>query len=366
MRYALIMAGGAGTRLWPLSRKATPKQLAPLIDGKSLLELAVERLEGLIPRERVLLCTGEVHRPLIRKTLPDIPDAQILGEPVGRDTLNAVGFGAAVVEKLDPGATMGVFTADHLIEPVADFQRDVDLAFRLVEEDERRLATLSIAPTFPATGFGYIERGEPIDIERGEGRAFRVRRFVEKPDLAKAREYVDSGDFGWNSGMFIWRASTILRAIEAFQPEAHAGLSRIAEAWGGTEQKSMLESVYPTLPKTSVDYGVMEPAAKDERFTICTVMSDVSWRDVGAWSSYAETLTADASGVRTAGAGKEAISLHDCKETFVFNAEGAHRVALLGVEGLVVVHTKDATLIMSAERAEELKALHGELPEELK
>ena len=276
------MAGGAGTRLWPLSRKDPPKQPLQFIQPKeggpsrSLLEIAAQRLEGIVPPERRFICTSENYRKIIRRDLPNFIDERILGEPVGRDTVNAVGFAAAVFEKLDKDAVFSVLTADHIIEPQDVFRERMDLGYRLVEDDAKRLVTFSIKPTYPATGYGYVERGTPIrgveGCEKdGKALAFHVARFVEKPDLPRAQAYVQSGAFNWNSGMFVWKASTIMNALRKFKPESHAGMLQIQHAWGTAKQNEVVARVYPTLPKISVDYAIMEPASKDKDFSICTV-----------------------------------------------------------------------------------------------
>lgn len=437
MRYAVVMAGGAGTRLWPMSRAGQPKQLLKFIQRpgdtqtRSLLELAASRVDGLIKPEHRYICTSEAYREQIRTQLPAFSDEQILGEPVPRDTVNAVGFAAAVLAKKDPDAIFAVLTADHVIEPEDRFRERMDLAFRLVEHDPRRLVTFAIKPTYPATGFGYVERGSPVR-DRAEGKkkaidgttdqAFYVARFVEKPDVARAQVYVESGDFAWNSGMFVWRAQTFLDALKAYKPDSYEGLMKVQAAWGTKKQKAVLEETYPTLPKISVDYAVLEPAAKEAitaeplvaappppppgaskdakkhekdgkdkdakekedkekdgkeskksrtanpgggggRFPICTVQADVRWLDVGSWPSFAETLEADAQGNRTSGDGTALT--HEARNNLVVTSDG-HTVALLGVDDLIVVHTPDATLVMPRARAEELKAVHGKLKAELK
>ncbi|MEK6702180.1 MAG: mannose-1-phosphate guanylyltransferase [Planctomycetota bacterium] len=382
MRYAMIMAGGAGTRLWPMSRKSEPKQLIKFIPGKSpsdpqrsLLEIAASRLEGLVPANHRYICTAEGFRAGIRRDLPGFGDQQILGEPAARDTVNAVGFAAAVLQKIDKDAIFAVLTADHIIEPDAVFRERMDIGFKLIEADPRRLVTFSIKPTYPATGFGYVERGTPVrDVKGAEHLAFHVQRFVEKPDLARAQAYVASGAFNWNSGMFVWKASTFMDALKKFKPESHAGMVEIASAWGTPKQQETIARVYPTLPKISVDYAVMEPASKDKDFSICTVQMDVSWLDVGSWPSYAETVKADAAGNRLSGGGETIVV--QGKNNLVVNAAtgggasgtgvGGHTIALLGVEDLVVVHTAEATLIMPRAKAEELKVVHGMVRDELK
>lgn len=388
MRYAMIMAGGAGTRLWPMSRKDKPKQLIQFITRpgdtkpRSLLELADRRLDGLIEPKQRYICTAESYRNIIRGQLRDYADDQILGEPAARDTVNAVGFAAAVLAKEDPDTIFAVLTGDHVIEPEDAFRERMDLGFRLVENDPRRFVTFSIKPTYAATGFGYVERGTPVRdkkqgkhlaVDGSKDHAYQVARFVEKPDAARAQVYVQSGDFGWNSGMFVWKASTFLEALEKFKPESHEGLMKIQHAWGTKKAKAVLAEVYPTLPKISVDYAVMEPAAREfhkaeskgqeSRFSVCTVQMDLKWLDVGSWPSFAETVSADKAGNRTTGEGT-AVVLGGRNNLAVTSA--GHTVAVLGCEDLIVVHTPDATLVMPRAKAEELKALHELLDGKLK
>ena len=410
MRYAMIMAGGAGTRLWPMSRNQRPKQLLPLITpgpGRhvrgmggggvppmsspssppaplSLLEIAAQRVEGLVPPERRFICTGEQFRSQIRQALPAFSDDRILGEPVGRDTVNAVGFAAAVFAKLDKNATFIVLTADHLISPDSVFRERAELAFQLVEEDPKRLVTFSIKPTYAATGFGYVERGSAIPCtpalraagpnpgsESRAPQAFRVARFVEKPDAPRAQAYFESGHFGWNSGMFVFHAQTFLDTLKRFKPDSHEGLIKIQKAWGTKAQKQVIDEVYPTLPRISVDYAIMEPASKDREVSVCTINTDVDWLDVGSWPSYAETLEPDAANNRTGGEGGGVRSIAVDSTGNLIAGESAdpahpHTIALLGVKDLIIVHTKDATLIMPKSHAEQLKKLHGLVADDLK
>ena len=294
----MIMAGGAGTRLWPMSRSAQPKQLIPFIDGRSLLQIAADRLEGVVPTERRLICTGREHLDVIRQRLPEFTDDRLLGEPTGRDTLNAIGLTAAVLALQDPNAVFAVLTADHLITPQEEFARCMQLGFDLVEADPKRMVTFGITPTHPATGYGYVQLGDPVEAFEG---AHRTARFVEKPDEATARGYLESGDFAWNSGMFIFSAAGFLEATRAFAPEAAVGLGTIADAWQSGNREAVLDETYPTLPRISVDYGIMEPASTSPDFEVCTVPMAVQWIDVGSWPSYGETLPSDDAGNRSRG-----------------------------------------------------------------
>jgi mannose-1-phosphate guanylyltransferase len=346
----MIMAGGSGTRLWPMSRGETPKQLIPLFQGKSLLQIAVERLDGTIIPSRCWVCTGQQHCSAICEALPNFAPSQLIGEPEGRDTLNAVGFTAIVLSKQDPDAIFAVLTADHIIRPQEEFARCLDNGFSLVEEDPSRLVTFGISPTFAATGYGYVELGESI----GEG-AHACNRFVEKPDLATAEKYVSSGNFAWNSGMFVFHCKTVIDALVRMQPESAAGLALIGEAWGTPQQQAVLERVYPTLPKISVDYGMMEPAVHDGAVSICTVPMQVEWLDVGSWSSYGETLKPDGHGNRSDTA---SLTL-DCNRTLAVSDDPSHTISMIGCDDLIVIHTKDATLVFPESEAQRVKEMRS-------
>jgi mannose-1-phosphate guanylyltransferase len=376
MRYALIIAGGSGIRLWPMSRAALPKQLIPFVGGRSLLEIAVERLDGLMPPEQCFVCAGQAHAAAIHRALPRLGPDHFLGEPCGRDTLNAVGFSAAVLAKRDPKAIIGVFTADHVIEPVDRFQTIVGEGYSLVEQHPETLVTFGIAPTGPATGYGYLELGEPFWNPKGavpfssndnrdspqNGPARRLRQFREKPDLETARQYVLAGPekYLWNSGMFVWRASTLLDCICRYAPQNHAGLMQIADAWDSPRRDAVLAEVYPTLPKISVDYAVMEPASKDSGVTVAAIPMPLRWLDVGSWPSFAETCPKDEHG--NALAAERAI-LMGTRGTLAASSDPSHLIATIGCDGLIIVHTPDATLICRADSADSIKELHRRIAE---
>jgi len=342
-----------------MSRRGRPKQLLPFIGGRSLLELAAGRLEGVVSAEHRLICASESHRGVIRGACGEYGDDQILGEPVGRDTVNAVGFTAAVLSKRDRDAVFAVLTADHIIEPHEEFARKLEVGFRLVEDDGRRFVTFAIEPTYAATGYGYVEMGPPIE---GFAGARRVLRFVEKPDVETARTYLRTGTFGWNSGMFVFHAGQFMEALSWYQPECYAGLTKIATLWDTGERGAVLEETYPKLPRISVDYGVMEPASADERLALCGVPMEVTWLDVGNWPNYASTLEADAEGCRT-----NAKSLHvDSSGILALSDNPEHVIATIGCKDLIVVHTEDVTMVCPASEAQRVKALAKRAAESLR
>jgi mannose-1-phosphate guanylyltransferase len=361
MRYALILAGGSGTRLWPLSRDARPKQLVPVLEGRSLLEEAWHRLSGLVPEERRYVCGAERHRAASTLLLPVLAAGErgglYIGEPEGRDTLAALALSSALIARRDPEAIVAVFTSDHVIRPREDFRTIVDRAYRLVEADPRRLVTFGVEPDRPATGFGYLELGDSLPGEDPGAPARRVLRFREKPDAAAAATFVAAGKerYLWNSGMFVWKAARFLELVGRYEPSLRADIDRIAEADGTPGYAARLAEIYPRLRKTSVDYGVMEPASVDRDVAIAAVPLSIEWKDIGSWSAYGDLYNCDES--RNASSGRSAF-VESAGNLSVSTEEG-HLVAFLGCEDLVVVHTPDATLVCPRSRADELKKLHA-------
>jgi mannose-1-phosphate guanylyltransferase len=361
MEYGVIMAGGSGTRLWPLSRGTTPKQLLPVVRGRSLLQLSYERLRGILPADRIYVCTGAAFADAVAANLPELPRANILGEPQGRDTANAVGFSAAVLAKRDPAAVMAVVTADHVIEPVDTFQAALRTAFDVAAEHPKSLVTFGIVPTHGHTGLGYVQRGEPLVLKNGSRSAFKVQAFKEKPDKATADRYAESGRYYWNSGMFVWRADTVLAELQQHLPEAHKGLAQIAAAWDTPQQAAVLNDAYPKLPKISVDYAIMEPASQHKGQAQVTVVEmPVQWLDVGSWPALAETLETD--GHNNAHLGDTYVFV-DSDDNIVVSDDPGHLITTIGLSDMIVVHTKDATLVCPKSESQRVKELVGKVAE---
>ncbi|MBN1686674.1 MAG: mannose-1-phosphate guanylyltransferase [Spirochaetales bacterium] len=359
MRYALIIAGGSGTRLWPLSRRSLPKQLIRFINGKSLLEVAYDRLERMVPPGRRYICAGDAHKAAVLRQIPALSENRFLGEPTGRDTLSALAFSAAVIRKADEEAVIAVFTADHIIEPVDEFLRTVEEGYAVVESTGATLMTFGITPTHPATGYGYLELGDSF-----KGRSRIVNQFREKPDAQTAAKYLASGPerYLWNSGMFIWKAEVFLDCVRRYEPDVYDGIVRIAEAWDGPDASRVISDVYPRLKKISVDFAVMENASRDPAVTVAAVPMKASWLDVGSWPAYGEILKKDGAGNAVSG----------CKSSFLDSSgmvavsdDPDHLIATIGCSDLVIVHSANATLICPKGEAEKIKALHAKLSEEL-
>ncbi len=351
MRHAIILAGGSGTRLWPWSRAALPKQLLSLAGGQTLLQIAYDRLTDVVPANHRHICAGESHRDIISRSL-GLTTAQYLGEPMGRDTVNALGFCAAVIAKNDPDAVMGVCTWAHIIEPVEKFRELFAQGFVLAEQHPNALVAFGITPTAASTAYGYLQLGETVS-----GTARVVERFREKPDAPTAEQFFKAGaeKYLWNSGMFVWRAATLLDCIRRYAPEIHAGLLQIAKAWGTPKQQQVLAEVYPGLKKISVDFAVMEPASRDPLVKVLAVPMPLKWVDVGSWNAFSETCPHDENG-NALGAARHL--LQNTKRTLVASSDPKHLIATLGCEDLIIVHTPDATLVCRANQAENIKDVH--------
>ena len=355
MEYGVIMAGGSGTRLWPLSRESLPKQLLPIVHGESLLRLSFDRLRAILPADRIFICTNAAHRSIILESIPELKPENIIGEPMGRDTANAVGFSAAVLEKIDKDAIFAIVTADHVIEPIEKFSEAIRAGFQIAQQSPSTLVTFGIVPTYGHTGLGYVQRGDALD---GVAGAFKVLGFKEKPDKPTADKYVESRRYYWNSGMFVWRASTVMQTLKEYLPKSHEGLTKIASAWGTPDQQKSIDEIYPTLQKISIDYAVMEPAGRQGR--VAVVEMPVNWLDVGSWPQLSETLDLDDNNNAT---DARKLVMLDCNDNIVVSRDSDHVVTLIGVSDMVVVHTRDATLVCPKADSQRVKDVVAKVKE---
>lgn len=340
--WAVIPAGGAGTRLWPLSRAGAPKFLHDLTgSGRSLLQATVDRLEPLA-EDRVVVVTGVAHLPAVSRQLPGVAAEHLLAEPTPRDSMAAIGLAAALLEREDPDAVMGSFAADHVIPDGDAFAACVRDAITAAEAGW--LVTLGITPSYAATGFGYIHVGDAMD----EVPAFHVREFVEKPSAPVAAEYVESGNYRWNAGMFVVRPTVLLDLLAESDPGFAADLRAIAA--GGEEAMARL---WPTLPKIALDHAVAEPAAAAGR--VAVVPGAFDWEDVGDFASLGELLDPDASGAVTI-LGDESL-VHAVSSSGLVIPGGGRLVAVLGLDDVIVVDTEDALLVASRDHAQDVKTV---------
>ncbi len=350
-RYAVIMAGGKGERFWPLSTSRRPKQVLSLVGGRPMLAQAVDRLKGFIPPERVIVITSASLVDVSCEAAPELPRENIIGEPFGRDTAAACGLAAAIVKARCPNGSFCILTADHVIKDIEIFQQTLQEGFDLAERDGS-LVTIGIKPTFPSTGFGYIECGEAIDND-GDMAFFKANRFVEKPDANTAQSYLDAGNFFWNSGMFVWSADALLKALGQFQPPLFAMAETMQPVVDTESFADTLEAEYGKLEKISIDYAVMEKADN-----IVTASGTFRWFDVGSWPALEDHFEKDGADNVIIGSGK---SIDASRNIVVSNDR---LTALIGVDDLVVVQAEHATLICPKNRAQEVKAMVQMLAED--
>lgn len=346
------MAGGAGTRFWPASRADQPKQLLSLTGGPTMIQSTVSRLGSSVPPENVRVLTNERLVDKIREQLPDVPSESIIGEPCKRDTAPCIGLAAALVAASDPDGTMIVMPSDHVIRSDEQFQQAIQFAADLVEEDPSRVITFGIKPNYPATVFGYIERGGELETSSGE-HAFLVERFREKPDLETAKNFVDSGNFYWNSGIFVWKARTILDALRRFEPEMAAHIDQIAAAIGDDSFEAVLAREFEAIEGKSIDFAVMERYEP-----VCVIEAPFEWNDVGNWTAL-EGLVGQDEEQNTLVGNQLTINSSNC---IVRNENaGDHLVALVGMKNCIVVRTDDATIVVDKESEADVKQIVAQL-----
>lgn len=347
--YALIMAGGGGTRMWPTSRSARPKQFTQLLRERSLVQIAFDRITPLVPPERVLVVTGERYAALIAEQLPDLPAENIIAEPAGRNTAPAIGLGAIHLRRRDPHAVMAVLTADHIMHREEIFRQAIRAAAQAAAGGP--IVTLGITPAGPETGYGYIERAEGCD----EAGLYPVLSFREKPDRDTAESMVASGRFYWNSGMFVWRVDTILREIQKQLPELHQALEAIAESLGTPQETARTRQIWQDIRPISIDFGVMEKARD-----VLVLPVDPAWKDVGSWSAVYDVSLAD--GSQDAPDGNVVLrGQHLALDTTGCLVLGDKLIATIGLRDLIIVESDDAILICPRDQAQQVRALVEQL-----
>ena len=344
--YAVIMAGGGGTRLWPVSRKEKPKQLLPLIGQETLFQSTVKRLENLFPPDRILVVTVEEQAREMRLQAPEIPEENYLIESSPRGTASVVGLAAAVLHKRDKDAAMAILPSDHFIRNRDLFHYLLNAAFDVAENGY--LVTLGITPTQPSTAYGYIQQGAPLDGQY-KYPTYNVKRFIEKPDEKAAQQLLRTGDHSWNSGMFIWRADAILSEINKQMPELGNALKNISSAWGTEQQSEVLNENWLNLKVETVDYGVMEKA---ERVAVLPA-GGLGWSDVGMWSSLFEVLLPDMDGNIATNSGLHLA--HETHNTLVYGDNSERLIVTIGVDDMVVIDTGDVLMICKSDQSQKVK-----------
>jgi len=340
--YVVVMAGGSGERFWPLSTPSHPKQFPPLLGGRSFFQHTVERARRLVGEAQVLVATRRDLLHIVQEQLPGFPETNCLLEPQGRDTAACIGLAALVIEKRAPGARMLVAPSDHYITPFHAFEETVRHGLALLDRADG-LVTLGIPPTRPETGYGYILAG---DVTPEHAAARRCERFTEKPDRATAERFLADGRYYWNSGIFLWSAATILKAIARHLPEHWNYLQTIRDALGTPKEGCVLEAAFPRMPRISVDVGVLERANG-----VYMIPATFTWDDVGAWSALGRILTPDEHG-------NAVVGRHIGRDSHGCVVYGTTRpIGTIGLEDLVVVETPEGVLVCPKERAQEVKDL---------
>ena len=353
--WVVVPAGGAGTRLWPLSRAAAPKFLLDLTGaGRTLLQQTWDRLEPLAGPGQLLVVTGQAHAAEVAVQLPRLTGDHLLAEPSPRDSAAAIGLAAAVIAIKEPDAVIGSFAADHLIRDQVAFAEAVRQA--VVTAESGYLVTLGIEPTSPSTGFGYIHTGESLGIAEAPD-AHQVSAFVEKPDARTAASYLAAGDYRWNAGMFVVRAQVLLDELARHRPALHDGLQEIAAAWYGVDRRAVMEQVWPTLERVAIDYAVAEPAAAAGR--VAVVPAELGWEDIGDFAALTPLIESgheDGDGrlLRVLG---DSAQVRGHQASGLVVAAGGRQVIVLGLDDVVVVDTPDAVLVTTREKSQQIKAV---------
>lgn len=345
--YCAIIAGGGGTRLWPKSRRKTPKQLLTLRGDASLFQQAAERVAPLCGNDRLMVVTSRDLAPIMRRLLPDVPDEQVIAEPMARNSALAIGLAAIRVDREDPNGVLATVGADHLIADVANFRHCLEVGAHVAQQGDY-LVTIGVQPTAPHTGYGYIKGGQEV-TRIGAAAVYAVDTFKEKPDRRTAQAYLDAGGYYWNTNYFVWRASTLLRAFEQFAPETYRGLRRIQAALGTPQEDAIAHDVFAAAPADPIDTAILEKASN-----LVVVPATFDWVDVGNWNDMYIVAREEGEN-HVVGDGVGPVLFEDSRGCLVHRTD--RLVALIGVENLVVVDTEDAVLILPRERDQDVRKI---------
>jgi mannose-1-phosphate guanylyltransferase len=345
--YAVIMAGGGGTRLWPLSRKTSPKQMLHLFDGKTLFQIALDRLKDFFNPNQIYIVTVADQVKRLSGLAPHLPEANFLIEPMPRGTASVVAMAAAAIQKKDPEAVIVILTADHFIQNVPLFQKMLTSAFDLAKTGV--LVTLGIQPSFPATGYGYIENGEVIGVFHGQ-KAFHVNAYIEKPSETRATEFLRDGRYSWNSGMFIWKVDVILNEFKKHMPDLYGTISKLDKYLGIDHSNPAFVEQWSLIKPETIDYGIME---KSDRAAVLPA-EDLGWDDVGSWDSLFDVLTPDKQGNIVLNAKHISMETHD---SLVYSSTDSKLIVTLGMTNMIVIDTPDAILICPRGESQKVKDL---------
>lgn len=341
--YAVIMAGGVGKRFWPRSRKDRPKQLLDIVSDRSMLRLTYERMKKVAEEKKIYVVAGQNLADQILHELPEMPERNLIIEPSGKNTAPCIGLAAAMIIQKDPNAVMGIFPADHLIKDMRGFKKAVNQGVQFAR-DHVALVTFGITPTRPATGYGYIQYSKKDAVYKDS--IYKVKTFAEKPNLATAQRFLESGEFLWNSGMFIWKAENILNAMKLFLPELYESLQSISEAIDTPKYQNVLKKQWATIHSESIDYGVMEKAKN-----VYVVRGSFDWSDVGSWEAVYEIKKKDKNGNVIIG---EVVSI-DTENSYIYSRKNL--ISTIGVKDLIIIQSKNSILIVNRKDTERVKEL---------
>lgn len=348
--FGVIMAGGGGTRFWPLSRISTPKQFLNIVGDDSMINETINRIKTVIPPEKIFIITNKAQERILNQVvMGNIPQENILIEPIGRNTAACIAYAALVIKKRAKDAVMGVFPSDHYIKNVEEFKRVLTAACSAAA-DSGKLVTIGITPTYPSTGYGYIKFDWDKSIAVEGKSVFETIEFVEKPDVQKAKAYLDSGNYLWNSGMFLWKTSVILSAFERFLPRLYKKLIQLEPHIGTPSQQEEVDKIYPTLQDISIDYAIMERAEN-----VVVIPGDFGWNDVGCWDSLGSVFPPDENGNITKG---DFVAI-ETRDSIIYS--NGRLVAAVGLENMIVVETSDALLVCPKKKAQDVKKVVEQL-----